>query len=590
MGTPSRSDRPFADHGADAIHRAFDRYHRDFRRLTRRAQRAFEARDWTGIQGLTVERLDLHSKRIASTFKRLSGALERRIDDRGIWEAMKDRYTHAILGRDDFELAQTFFNSLTRKAFSHVGVDPAIDYVADDIPLPYKGWELASARVYAVRRVDAGTLARILEDSGLRAPFARLTSDTELAAERIEQSIAKRWHGREIEALDVLRPIFVRNKAAYVVGRARRGAELLPVVLAIIHGEDGLTVDAVLDTEDETSIIFSFARWYFHADVGAPREVIGFLQSILPRKNMSELYITLGYNKHGKTEFYRELMQHIAEHERFVVAPGQPGLVMSVFTLPSYEFVFKIIKDVFPPVKKTTRRQIMRRYREVLRHDRVGRLVDFQEFEHVTVPISRFAEPLLEELLGVASKSVRLEDENLVIDHMYVGRRVTPLDIYLRQGSPADAEAAVIDWGQALKDLAAANIFTGDVLIKNFGVTRHGRVVSYDYDELCPVSSCNFRRFPASRGYDDELASEPWFSVADNDVFPQELQTFLGLEPRMREVFTRHHSDLFDVDLWHSMQDQNRRGEILDIYPYPEARRLRPEPAESRRRQRPERR
>ena len=584
MKPPSASERSLADRGADAIHRAFDRYRRDFRRLTRRAQRGFEARDWAGIQGLTVQRLDLHSKRIASTFKRLGGALGEQLADRTTWAKMKDSYTHAILGRDDFELAQSFFNSLTRKAFAHVGVDPAIDYVSDDIPLPYKGWELASTRLYAVRRVDAGTIARILEDCGLRTAFECLADDARLAAEHIERSLDRRFHGREIEALDMLRPIFIRNKAAYVVGRARRGAELLPIVFAIVHRQGGLRVDAVLDTEDETSIIFSFARWYFHVDVGAPREVIGFLQSILPRKQISELYISLGYNKHGKTEFYRELMQHIAEHERFVVAPGQPGLVMSVFTLPSYEFVFKIIRDVFPRVKRTTRRQIMQRYREVLRHDRVGRLVDFQEFEHVTVPRSRFAEPLIDELLRVASKSVRLKEPasraaaprgDVVIDHMYVGRRVTPLDIYLRQASPADAEAAVIDWGQALRDLAAANIFTGDVLVKNFGVTRHGRVVSYDYDELCPVSQCNFRRFPASRGYDDELASEPWFSVAEDDVVPQELETFLGLDPEMREVFTRHHGDLFDVDFWQAKQEQKRQGEVIDIYPYPETRRLR---------------
>ena len=564
-----------ADRGADAIYRAFDRYRRDFRRLTRRAQRNFEARDWAGIQSLTVERLDLHSRRIAHTFKRLRAALGSRIDDLDVWAAMKDRYNHAILGRDDFELAQSFFNSMTRKAFSHVGVDPAIDYVAEDIPLPYKGWELASARLYAVRRIDAGTIARVLEDCGLRTPFARLAEDSRAAAERLERSISERFHGLEIEALDVLRPIFIRNKAAYVVGRVRRGAELLPIVFALVNREDGLSIDAVLDTEDETSVIFSFARWYFHADVGAPREVIGFLQSILPRKQISELYISLGYNKHGKTEFYRELMQHIAEHERFIVAPGQPGLVMSVFTLPSYEFVFKIIKDVFPSVKRTSRRQIMHRYREVLRHDRAGRLVDFQEFEHVTVPISRFTEPLLDELLRVAAHSVHIEGPNLVIDHMYVGRRVTPLDIYLRQASPASAEAAVIDWGQALRDLAAANIFTGDILIKNFGVTRHGRVVSYDYDELCPVSQCNFRRFPASRDYEDEIASEPWFSVADDDVFPQELKTFLGLSPEMREVFTRHHGELFDVDFWRAMQEQKHRGRVIDIYPYPLNRRLR---------------
>ncbi len=562
--------------GADAIHLAFERYRRRFRLLTRRAQDGFEARDWAGIRALTVERLDLRSKRIAATFALLRKQLGERLADKAVWAAMKERYTRAILGRDDFELAQTFFNSLTRKAFAHAGVDPSIDYTSEEFPLPFRGWELASARLYIVRQVDAGVVRRILQDAGFNAPFRDLDGDARLAAERIERGLLEAFRSAEIEALDVLRPVFIRNKGAYVVGRARRGAAVMPVILAIHNEAGGLGVDAVILTEDEASVVFSFARWYFHADVDSPREVIGFLQSILPRKRISELYISLGHNKHGKTEFYRDLMGQIAaKHELFVPAPGQRGLVMAVFTLPSYEFVFKIIRDVFPPSKHTTRRQVMAKYRDVMRHDRVGRLVDFQEFEHLSFARGRFSGPVLDELLRDASRSVWLDGDQVVVKHMYVGRRVTPLDVYLRAAAEGDAEAAVINWGQALKDLAAANIFTGDILLKNFGVTRHGRVVAYDYDELQSLTACNFRRFPPSRDYDDELADEPWFSVAENDVFPQELETFLGLSGHLREIFTAHHGDLLDVPVWHAMQERNHRGEVIDVFPYAETSRLR---------------
>ena len=565
-----------AAQGADAIHLAFESYRRRFRQLTRRAQERFETRDWAGIRRLTVERLDLHSKRIVKTLVLLRKQLGERLADKAVWAEMKERYTRSILGRDDFELAQTFFNSLTRKAFAHAGVDPAIDYTSQELPLPYKGWELASARLYLVRRVDAGVVRRILESAGLKAPFRDLEEDARLAAARIEHGLVESFHSAEIEALDVLRPVFIRNKAAYIVGRARRGAAVLPLVLAIHNEHGGLTVDAVVHTEDEASTVFSFARWYFHADVDSPREVIGFLQSILPRKRISELYISLGHHKHGKTEFYRDLMGQIAaERERFVVAPGKRGLVMAVFTLPSYEFVFKIIRDVFPPTKHTTRREVMAKYRDVMRHDRVGRLVDFQEFEHVSFPRSRFSEPVLDELLGEAGRSVWLDGDDVVVAHMYVGRRVTPLDVYLRSTAGKAAEAAVVNWGQALKDLAAANIFTGDVLLKNFGVTRHDRVVAYDYDELRPLTACNFRRFPKSRDDQDDLAAEPWFSVAENDVFPEELETFLGLSGRLREVFSNRHGDLFDVGIWHAMQQRNHRGELIDVFPYAESSRLR---------------
>lgn len=570
-----------AGRGADAIHGAFDRYHELFRRLTRKAQERFEARDWAGIRRLTTERLDLHPKIAARTFERLTQDLGQQTGDHALWAAMKTAYTHSILGRDDFEIAQTFFNSLTRRAFSHVGVDPAIDYVADDFPLPYKGWEMSSARLYAVRRVDAAVIARVLENTGFKVPFRALEEDARLAAERLESGLVAAFGSAEVDGFETLRPVFLRNKAAYVIGRVRRGERVLPVVLALLNGREGLRVDAVLTTEDETSTVLSFARWYFHADVPNPREVIGFLQSILPRKRISELYLAIGYDKHGKTEFYRDLMTQIAAvPEQFVVAPGQPGQVMAVFTLPSYEFVFKIIKDVFPPTKHTNRREILARYREVQRHDRVGRLVDFQEFEHLSFPAARFSPELLEQLLRVAGKTVWLRGSEVVIDHVYVGRRVVPLDLFVRDAPAAEVAAAVVDWGQALRDLAAANIFIGDILPKNFGVTRHGRVVAYDYDELRPLVACNFRRFPQARNDFDALSDQPWFGVAADDVFPEELHSFLGLRGRLFELFHQHHAELFDVELWRAMQEQNRRGEIIDFFPYGEASRLRTEKAE----------
>ena len=273
-----------AARGAGAIHRAFDEHHRTFRAITGRVRRRFEERDWEGIRRDTVEKLELPSRSLDETIAILRGQLGDRLCDRGIWGAMKAAYTREILGRDDFEIAQTYFNSLTRKVFPRDGVDPALDYTAGELPVPFQGWEMASARVYAVRRVDAGVIRRVLEDAGFETPFRDLGGDAALAAERLEQGIAEAFGGAEIDALDVLRPVFFRNKGAYLVGRVRRGEARLPVVLALVNHREGIEVDAVLHTEDETSIVFSFARWYFHVDVASPREVIGFLRSILPRK------------------------------------------------------------------------------------------------------------------------------------------------------------------------------------------------------------------------------------------------------------------------------------------------------------------
>lgn len=561
---------------ADTVQRAFDDSHQRFQEITRRARRRFEERDWAGIRRDTVERLRLHAVAVGLALDALRPLLGARLDDRSSWAALKRAYGRAIVGRDDFELAETFFNSLSRRVFSHAGVDPAIDFVAADFPLPFKGWEMASTRMYGVRAVDGPTVRRVLEDAGFATPFRDLEGDAQQAAVRIDRGIVTAFGSSTIEALDVLRPIFVRNKAAYLVGRARRGGSTVPLILAILHGDDGLEVDAVLTSEDEASVVFSFARWYFHVDGASPREVIGFLASILPRKRISELYVSLGHTKHAKTEFYRDLVAHIAlSSDRFEVARGQRGMVMAVFTLPSWEFVFKVIKDRFAPPKATTRARVMEKYRQVLLQDRVGRLVEFQEFEHLGFPRHRFADALLAELLEVAGGTVAVVGPEVVFEHLYVERRVAPLDVYLREMPAAAAAPVVVDLGHALKDLAAANIFPGDVLLKNFGVTRHGRVVFYDYDELGPLTECNFRRFPRPRGHDEEMAAEPWFAVEENDVFPAEMRSFLGLDGALREVFEREHENLFDVEFWRTMQERNREGEVIDFFPYGEESRLR---------------
>jgi isocitrate dehydrogenase kinase/phosphatase len=585
MTPPSAPDpSSLAAHGADTIHWAFDEHQHRLRAITRRVRQRFEHCDWIGIRRDTVERLTLYPRSLHRTFETLRDQLGASLSDRGLWAAMKRAYALAVTGRDDFELAGTYFNSLTRKVFPHVGVDPAIDYGAGDFPLPYKGWEMADARMYALRRVDAAVVRKVLEDAGLRAPFRDLDKDARLAAAHIERGIREGLGTEEIEALDVLRPIFFRNKGAYVIGRARRGEAVLPIVLAILNDKAGLWVDAVLPTEDETSVLFSFARWYFHLDVESPRGVIGFLRSILPRKRVSELYLSLGYKNHGKTELYRELIDHIdaidpigggGSEELFVTAPGQRGLVMEVFTLQSYEFVLKVIKDSFPSSKPFTREQVMERYGSVLLVDRVGRLAGFQEFEHLTFPRARFSAELLDRLLEVAGQTVALDGDKVIIRHVYVERRVTPLDIYIRERPLEEARAAVLDWGQSLKDMAAADIFPGDVLLKNFGVTRHGRVISYDYDELRALTECHFLPLPEARTEEQEMAAEPWFTVGESDIFPEELRTFLGLEGELRTAFLREHSDLFDVAFWHRMQERNRHGEVIDFFPYGEARRLR---------------
>jgi isocitrate dehydrogenase kinase/phosphatase len=370
--------------------------------------------------------------------------------------------------------------------------------------------------------------------------------------------------------------VFYRGKGAYIVGRLHRGGATIPLALALLNPPDGVTIDAVLLSEDDLSILFSFARSYFHVDVDHPHQLVQFLHTILPRKPIAELYIALGFNKHGKTEFYRDFLRHLhASHDQFEIAPGEKGMVMTVFTLPSYDVVFKIIKDTFAYPKTATRGEVIAKYQLVFKHDRVGRLIDAQEFEHLTFDRARFSAELLDELRRTAANSVTITETTVSIRHVYIERRITPLNLYVQERDEAATRAAIIDYGQCVKDLIASNIFPGDILLKNFGVTRHGRVIFYDYDELGLLTDYHFRTMPAARDDEEDYAAEPWFFVGERDVFPEEFKTFLGLRGELRALFTQHHGDLFGVKLWQTMQQRHRNGDIVDIFPYGEHQRLR---------------
>jgi isocitrate dehydrogenase kinase/phosphatase len=216
----------------------------------------------------------------------------------------------------------------------------------------------------------------------------------------------------------------------------------------------------------------------------------------------------------------------------------------------------------------------MQKYRLVFEHDRAGRLVEAHEFEHLRLARDRFDPDLLDELKNQASATVRFEAENVVLDHVYVERRVRPLNLFLDNADKGAAAAAACDYGQAIKDLAASNIFPGDLLTKNFGVTRHGRVVFYDYDELCFMTDCNFRSLPQATTYEEEIAAEPWFSVRENDIFPEEFPQFLRFPDSARASLFERHADLFLPPFWRSMQEKLRAGEIPEVFPYRAERRL----------------
>jgi isocitrate dehydrogenase kinase/phosphatase len=560
---------------ARGILAVFDAHQAQFRLVTRRAEGRFLLRDWRGGQQDAAERLTLYRQFVSWCVQDLRRTLGDATGDAALWIALRQAYLREAAPRLDPELSLTFFNSVVRQVLKAVGPEAGVYFDDHD----FQGLRpLAAAqplRVYAGRSLEA-LIRDLLSDLPFAARYPGRDADALLIARALAEDIARQPRPAVLEAIEMVPVPFYRNKGAYLVGRLRTGEGSLPLVLPIVHDDQGIRVDAALTTADEISVVFSFTRSYFHVEMESPRAMVEFLRTLMPRKPLEELYTAIGYHKHGKTELVRALFRHMEAHDaRFEVAEGDKGLVMAVFALPTLNVVFKIIKDRFGPPKQTTRAQVMEKYHLVFVRDRVGRLADAQEFEGLAFDRGCFTPELMLELGAECATTVQAEGERVILRHLYTERRVTPLNLYLRQVGEARAIDAVLDYGQCIKDLAAANIFTGDMLLKNFGVTRNERVIFYDYDELCLLTECNFRDIPQSRHDEDEYSAEPWFSVGEHDIFPEEFRAFLTLPGRLGQAFMAAHADLLTTEYWRRMQRMAEAGEVVDIFPYKPARRLR---------------
>ncbi len=544
----------------------YDEYRRRFDSITLRARPRFEGRDWRMFRHDTEERIDVYEETVAGAVADVTELLGSGAHDRATWAAARTAYEKIAQTRPDAELAATYFSSVTRRMFDTAGVDEEIEFFgfgqpprADDTSVWLHSFELPADPADLVRR--------LLLDRRFQAIWRDLHRDVELGAEVVRNGL--RAAGIVKGTVEILLPTFYRGKSAYVVSRVVAGSRVMPLVAAIHHNRRGLHVGAILVDSDDVSVLFSYAHSEFVVRAPNPSGIVEFIRSLIPHRRPAELYTAIGFRKHGKTELYRDVADHVARtRDRFMHAPGIPGLVMIVFSLDDFDMVFKVIRDHFPPQKKVTPLEVRAKYSIVSRHDRAGRLIDAQEFRGLTFPKERFNPGLLEELTASAAKSVSVVGETVFFERVYVERRVTPLDLFLRNSDTAEAEGAIVDYGTAIKNMAASNIFPGDMLIKNFGVTRQGRVVFYDYDELSLLTECKFRRIPVSTHPDDEMSATPWFGVGDDDIFPEEFRNFLGVAPELRSVFEEHHSDLFGINFWMGLQERISDGEMIEVFPY----------------------
>jgi isocitrate dehydrogenase kinase/phosphatase len=533
---------------AAAIADHFRFYNEEFGRITRRAARNFLAEDWRAAQLDAIERIELYEERVARCVALVASQLQAKRTDVPLWVEIKRAFESLVARRPDSDFYNTFFNSVTRDLFGTVGVNRQVEFCATSVG---RASGSVPIRVYRV----GGSLPTAVREILADLPFGAAIGDLDSAVHRISAEIGRYFatgrHSGAPESIELIEPVFYRGMQAFAVGRLIGDSSITPLVLSFTNQQKNVQIEAVMMSRADVGSLFGYARSYFHVDLPVVSAAITLLRSFMPRKAVDELYTVLGRAKQGKTERYFALQRHLEKSiDSFVHAPGERGLVMIVFTLPSHDLVFKVIRDRFGAPKTSTRADVIERYQYVFRHDRAGRLVDAQEFKRLRLPRSRFMPDLAQELLREASESCRVEGEDLIVEHCYIERRLRPLNLFLREAEPAAAEAAIIDYGNALRDLAASNVFPGDLLLKNFGVTSHGRVIFYDYDEICPVSDCVFRDLPQARNAEEESSAEPWFHCGPHDVFPEQWLPFLSIPSALSEVFTRHHGSLLTAAWW----------------------------------------
>ena len=557
---------------ARAILAGFDRHYGLFRYNAQQAKSCYERGDWHGIRRLARERIAFYDKRVLEAVGRLESEFRASdLQDR-VWPQVKRDYVTLLASHHQPELAETFFNSVSTKILHRSYFHNDFIFVRPAVSTEYLDGEPPSYRVYYPTQVGwTRALRELIIDMGFASPFVDVERDLALLREAAREQLESDFAPATDCQVHVLRTPFLRNKGCYLIGRFINDGEVLPFSIPILQDSRGrLFLDTILLGTERIEALFNFSRAYFMVDMDVPAAYVQFLKTLMPTKPESELYTMLGLHKQGKTQFYRDLLHHLRHStDKFVTAPGIKGLVMAVFTLPSFPYVFKVIKD--KRRKEMTREFIKAQYHLVKFHDRVGRMADTWEYADVPFPKSRVDAALLEELRDVAPSLIDDDGESIVLRHLYIERRMVPLNIYLERSGSAERERAVIEYGDAIKQMVAANIFPGDMLYKNFGMTRQGRVVFYDYDEVAYLTDCNFRRIPPPRTPEDEMSSEPWYSVGPNDVFPEEFATFLLGDPQVREVFTRHHGDLLDAAYWQARQARIREGILEDVFPYPDA-------------------
>ena len=570
----------------------FEHHYQNIKSASIEAKRCFEEKEWEKIENDSKLRLNFYDEQVDVFCKNLSSELKKqtlygakaefnetqKMDkfNSDFWKNTKHVYIELITSHKQPELAETFYNSVFCRIFSRSFYNNQYIFTKPCVSLNYIDMDEPVIDSYFV---DDGqlkeTLTSVLNNYKFSCKFGNLDQDIERLQEQLIKQMPRLQS--EVFELQFISTPFIRGKCAYIVGKIVTQLHSdVPVLIALLNDENkGLYVDSLLTDIGSISIIFSFSRSYFFITTDYPSAIVEYLKELLPGKTRAVLYSAIGLHKQGKTLLYRHFLKYSKiTSEKLIIAPGIKGMVMSVFTFPMYPYVFKVINDQFAPPKMGTKEMVKDRYYFVKNHVRIGRLADTWEFSNVAFPLKDIDDALLKELEKKASSNIEIENDLLIIKHMYIENKMTPLNMYLETANKKQQNHIINDYGKAIDELINSNIFPGDMLTKNFGVTRQNRVVFYDYDEITLMSTPIFKKIPEAKTYEQEMASEPWYYVGQNDVFPEEFKYFMLPNPYMKEVFNKKYKKLLDADYWVSIQEKIKQNGVMDYYPYGSEKRM----------------
>lgn len=563
---------------ARAVFAGFEAMFATFLNITLGAQSRFEQRQYHEVQSAMRERLQVYERQVKSVSEAVKVIAYAELSCPQTWQLAKNIYGNMVKNHENEPIAHTFFNS----TFGAIWDDKKIRTVHLFVlkakyrtqPRPYD----SLVKRISLQHGFNSAIKTLITNQVFRVPFSNLNQDVATLQATLTQG-AKQQCRQVYELINLndgyieyAYSHFYRNKACYLIGRCiAKNGDNMPFAIAILNTPKGLKIDAVMMGADQLSLLFGFARTYFMVDTDQPARYVDYLSVLMPHKQRFELFNAIGFIKHAKTEFYRykvDTTKNSPASFKYVAAPGTPGMVMLVFTIAGSDHVYKVIKDKFSAPKTATKAQVKEKYNFVKQADRVGRLVDTHEFRYLAFDLSRFSEQLLQQMKEHIGSSLIISGKALILKHVYVERKMTPLNLYINDCDSKALSQVMLDYGRAIKDLAGANIFPGDMLMKNFGVTRWGRVVFYDYDEICPLTDCNFREVPQTQNALEELSSDSYFDIEPNDIFPSQFKVFFSANELAFNAFNSHHSDLFNAKFWQTCQQQVQQGYLPDVYPY----------------------